>query len=161
MLTRGSMQVLPAGALMDLLARPHVALYLHWQAVEAQSRIERMATALCRCEAQERIALAIVDFYFRLRGRQLLNGLSYNLPLTQRQLGDYVGTSAIHVNRVLRSLREAKAVVVDNHVVMLTDLPALARLAGVTFEAPSFAPRTDLPGVVSRRSTTGLSPRDG
>jgi CRP-like cAMP-binding protein len=132
MLTQGAVQALEASETLPvLLGKPALALALAWSAGEAQRRIERLATAIRRCDGQERIALALVDFYMRLRQRQLLSGLSYNLPLTQRQLGDYVGMTAIHVNRVLRSLREAKAVVVENHVVMLTDLARLARLAGV------------------------------
>jgi hypothetical protein len=45
-------------------------------------------------------------------------------------MGDYVGMTAIHVNRVLRSLRLAKIVVVENHVVLMGDLARLRQLAG-------------------------------
>jgi hypothetical protein len=78
----------------------------------------------------------------RLRQRQLMSGLSYNLPLTQRQFGDYVGMTAIHVNRVLRSLRVAKVVVVENHVVMITDLARLMQLGGVEPGEAPFASGT-------------------
>jgi DNA-binding Lrp family transcriptional regulator len=75
--------------------------------------------------------MALGDFYLRLRRRQLLNGLSYSLPMTQRELGDYVGMTSIHVNRTLRSLREARLLVVEKGVVMMLDLDRLMRLGGM------------------------------
>jgi CRP-like cAMP-binding protein len=145
MLTHGAAQPLDAGRVLPaLFANPRLALCLAWTAGEAQRRIERLATALRRCDAQERIALALVDFYLRLRERQLLSGFSYNLPLTQRQLGDYVGMTAIHVNRVLRNLRVAKIVVVENHVVMITDLARLMQLGGLEPAEAPFVP--EMPG---------------
>jgi CRP-like cAMP-binding protein len=132
MLSPGAVQTLDATqTLPALFTNPTIAVALAWSANEAQRRVERIAAAIRRYDGQERIALALVDFHIRLRRRQLISGLSYHLPMTQRQIGDYVGMTSIHVNRVLRSLREAKMAVVVNHVVMLTDPARLARLAGI------------------------------
>jgi CRP-like cAMP-binding protein len=154
MLTHGAVQALDAGeVLRALFANPRLALSLAWTASEAQRRIERLAAALRRCDAQERIALALLDFYLRLRNRQLLSGLTYNLPLTQRQIGDYVGMTAIHVNRVLRNLRAAKIVVVESHVVLITDLARLTRLGGLEPTEAPFASET--PGHVPTEWLSG------
>ncbi len=38
--------------------------------------------------------------------------LEFQMPLTQRQLADHLGLTAIHVNRVLKAFREREIVVV-------------------------------------------------
>jgi CRP-like cAMP-binding protein len=131
MLTAGAAYALDAnGTLPTLLATPRLALCLAWAVSEAQRRIETLASTIRRCDGAERIVMALVGFYLRLRRRQLVNGLSYSLPMTQRELGDYVGMTSIHVNRTLRSLREARMVVVEKGVVMMIDRDRLMRLAG-------------------------------
>jgi CRP-like cAMP-binding protein len=126
---RGTVQAIDAEALLaGVLAAPSHCLAAAFVAAEAQRRMEHLAGVVLRLEGPERVALALFDFHARLRRRGLLAGLTYNLPLTQRQLGDYVGMTPIHVNRVLRMLREQRIVIVDNHVVMITDHARLARL---------------------------------
>jgi CRP-like cAMP-binding protein len=52
----------------------------------------------------------MLDFYTRLRRRKLITGSMYNLPLTQVQIGHYLGLTMVHINRVLRSLRDKRIV---------------------------------------------------
>jgi CRP/FNR family transcriptional regulator, anaerobic regulatory protein len=126
---RGTVHAIDAGNLLaGVMAKPSTCLAAAWVAAEAQRRMEHLAGVILRLEGPERVALALFDFHARLRRHGLLAGLSYNLPLTQRQLGDYVGMTPIHVNRVLRMLREQRIVIVDNHVVIITDYARLARL---------------------------------
>ena len=70
----------------------------------------------------------VLDFYTRLRRRRLITAATYNLPLTQTQIGDYLGLSAVHVNRVLRSLRDERVINLEKNCVTILDLERLARL---------------------------------
>ena len=71
--------------------------------------------------------------------------------MTQRQLGEYVGMTSIHVNRTLRRLREAKMLVVEKGVVIMLDLDRLMRLASLwRDEAP-----------VASAFVTGIQPLPG
>jgi CRP-like cAMP-binding protein len=60
---------------------------------------------LGRREAYGRIAHLLCELYVRLRSVGLTNGHAYELPLTQAELGDALGISTVHVNRILQDLR--------------------------------------------------------
>lgn len=81
-----------------------------------------------------------------------------------RQIGDHLGLTLVHVNRVLRSLRERRIVSVDRHVVAIRDLARLQRLAGREIEASAAAswvieigrnPQMSDPETVARRQDLG------
>jgi CRP-like cAMP-binding protein len=57
-----------------------------------------------RREAPARVAHLLCEFAIRLDVQGLANGEGYELPMTQEQLGDAVGLTAVHVNRTLRNL---------------------------------------------------------
>ena len=61
--------------------------------VGRRSALERIAHLLCEVEAR----LAVIG---------ALAGDSFDLPLTQIDLADMIGLTAVHVNRTLRQLRE-------------------------------------------------------
>lgn len=102
-----------------------------WQVVEEERRLHSWVFGLGQGSADERLAMLLLDF----RGRLMLSGaiardaLTYRMPLTQSNLADHLGITAIHVNRVLRGLREAGIATVRDSEVNITDLTALARLA--------------------------------
>ena len=54
----------------------------------------------------------------------------FKCPLTQFVLADALGLTAIHVNRVLRQLRERKLLTVSQGRVHIHDLDKLRKLAG-------------------------------
>jgi CRP/FNR family transcriptional regulator len=117
-------------AFSELMASP-VAAAIFGLLAEQQWRIDRLAAALARRDAHERLALMLVDLYDRLRRRDPTMPSSYALPLTQQQIGDHLGLTLVHVNRVLRSLREKDIVSIDHHVVTIRDLERLRQLAGL------------------------------
>jgi hypothetical protein len=72
--------------------------------------------------------MMVLDFYTRLRRRKLVMGSTYNLPLTQVQIGQYLGLTMVHVNRVLRALRDERIVNLERHCVTILDLERLTSL---------------------------------
>jgi CRP/FNR family transcriptional regulator, anaerobic regulatory protein len=113
----------------ELLANRAGATYLAWLLAEQQRRVDRLAAATARLDAQSRLAMMLLELYERLSSRQLIATLSYNLPLTQQQIGDHVGLTLVHVNRVLRGLRESRIATLDRHVVVIRDIERLRRLS--------------------------------
>jgi len=56
----------------------------------------------------------------RLRAVGLADSDSYELPITQEELGDTLGLSTVHVNRTLQALRAANLITLKvGHVVIL------------------------------------------
>ena len=104
-----------------------VATRCLWQVMEEERRLHSWVTGLGQGSAEERLALLLLDF----RGRLVLSGtipegsLTYSMPLTQGQLADHLGLTAVHVNRVLRAFREAGIVTIRDGSVHIADLDRL------------------------------------
>jgi CRP-like cAMP-binding protein len=58
-----------------------------------------------RRSAHTRIAHLLCELLVRLRAVELVEDHVFNLPVTQAELGDSLGLSTVHVNRVLQDLR--------------------------------------------------------
>lgn len=56
-------------------------------------------------DASRRFAHLACELYARMRVMGLVRDNAYPLPLTQVQLGETIGASVVHVNRILKKLR--------------------------------------------------------
>jgi CRP/FNR family transcriptional regulator len=125
-----TIEMIPAAAAMiELMASRTTALYVAWLLSRRQRRADRLLAALSCLDARGRLATMMLDFYTRLRRRRLIAGSVFNLPLTQTQIGDYLGLTAVHINRALRALRDARIVALEKHCVTIHDLELLTGLA--------------------------------
>jgi CRP/FNR family transcriptional regulator, anaerobic regulatory protein len=115
--------------LYDLMGCQHTALYIVWLLAQRQKRADQLLTSNSSLDARGRVATMLLDIYTRLRRRRLITGSTYNLPLTQVQIGSYLGLTVVHINRVLRSLREERVAQVEKHCVSILDLGRLRALA--------------------------------
>jgi CRP/FNR family transcriptional regulator, anaerobic regulatory protein len=116
-------------ALIDLMASQPTALYIVWLLGQRQQRADRLLSAVQCLDARGRLATMVLDFCTRLRRRRLITGSTYNLPLTQRQIGSYLGLTVVHVNRILRSLRDERIAQIEKNCMAILDLERLKRLA--------------------------------
>ena len=76
---------------------------------------------LGRREAYGRMAHLLCEFYVRLRAVGLTNGPAYEFPLTQAELADATGLSAVHVNRTLQELRGEGLITLRNGSLAVLD----------------------------------------
>lgn len=114
------------------LAETHEALAAALQNVvasEFEMLLER-TVSLGRRDAKERMANLLVELYERTRRAGLAGEQSFEFPATQEMLADALGLSVVHVNRTLRSLREAGIVTVWSGRVTISDFESLRVLAG-------------------------------
>jgi CRP-like cAMP-binding protein len=58
-----------------------------------------------KSSAYVRFAHLLCELFLRLQGIQQTDGNTFQLPLTQPELGDVLGLSTVHVNRTLQELR--------------------------------------------------------
>lgn len=84
---------------------------------------------LGRLGAVGRIAHFFAETEARLRAIGLSDGRAFPMPVTQTDLGDIVGLTGIHVNRVLRTLREERICTLRSGRVEILDPARLARAA--------------------------------
>jgi CRP/FNR family transcriptional regulator len=99
-----------------------------------QSQIERVAltdrlAALGRTSAKARVAALLLELRNRLRATDKSVANVFTLGLTQEEVGDATGLTAVHVNRMLRQLEEDGLIAREAGKVTLIDERALARAA--------------------------------
>lgn len=79
--------------------------------------------------ARQRICHLILELYQRLSAIGFVHSESFPMPLTQDTLGELLGLSLVHVNRVISQLRREKLVAIRSGVVVISDFARLALLS--------------------------------
>jgi CRP/FNR family transcriptional regulator len=123
-----SYQPIGTGVLRTWMEDPKVSMRVSALSVEAHWRAEWLA-AIQKLSAMERVASLFISIHQRLRDRNLINGMSYNLPLTNRRVADYLGITEEHLSRTFRRMRDQRLVSIDKQVVTIVDFRRLHRLA--------------------------------
>jgi CRP-like cAMP-binding protein len=109
---------------------PRLGAALLWAASRDEAMVVEHLVNIGRRSAIERTA----HFFMELAERLSLIGLAteteFKCPLSQFVLADALGLTAIHVNRVLRQLREQDLLTLHKGSVRIHDLDRLRKLAG-------------------------------
>jgi CRP-like cAMP-binding protein len=105
-LTPCTIATIPHEKLRDITERyPHLARLL-WLSTLVDSSIHReWLVAMGRRSAREHMAHIVCELFVRLELVGLTQGDTFQMPVTQAELGDTLGISTVHVNRVLQELR--------------------------------------------------------
>lgn len=85
--------------------------------------------SLGRRDARGRIAYLLCELLWRYAAIGLTNGDKFKLPLTQTELGDALGLTPVHVNRILKEFRERRLLAIEHKVIDLIDVPGLQEIA--------------------------------
>jgi len=93
-----------------------------------------------RLAGKARIANFLTEMFVRLYARGLCGIDRYDLPLSQNELAEISGMTAVHVNRLLGELRLDGLCTMTEGVVTLANLPAMARVGHYSPEYLYLAP---------------------
>lgn len=85
--------------------------------------------AMGQLDSSGRLAHLLCEMFTRMAAVGLTEGRSCNLPLTQVELADALGVSAVHVNRTLQDLRRSKLIQFEGGRLTILDWAALVHLA--------------------------------
>ncbi|MCF8510455.1 MAG: Crp/Fnr family transcriptional regulator [Rhodobacteraceae bacterium] len=119
-----------AADLLDAFARtPRLATAVLWAASRDEAMVVEHLVDIGRRDAAQRMAHFLLELGARLTLVKLGSKQGYACPLTQYLLADALGLSAVHVNRVLRQLREAGMVTFRDGFVMYEDYDKMAKFA--------------------------------
>jgi CRP-like cAMP-binding protein len=69
------------------------------------------------------------EHFLRSQAAGLAKGMSFPFPITQTDLGDALGLSAVHTNRVLMELRRDELVTWDGKTIQILNWDELQRVA--------------------------------
>ncbi|PXA89410.1 Crp/Fnr family transcriptional regulator [Caulobacter sp. D4A] len=108
--------------------QPHL-MRLLWLETVVDAAIHRQwLVALGQQNAASRLAHLICELYLRLEAAGIARNFGFVLPMTQVDLGDVLGLTQVHVNRVLMDLRRQGLVDWKAGHMTINDWESLARL---------------------------------
>jgi CRP-like cAMP-binding protein len=122
MLTRGQVAEIPRQPLEELVLTHSAvgrAILIH-TLVEA-SIFREWVVNVGRRDSRSRIAHLLCEFAYRLSAHGLAGTGFYELPITQEQLADATGLTAVHVNRVLKGLQAEGLIERNRRIVSFPD----------------------------------------
>ncbi|MGI4793193.1 MAG: Crp/Fnr family transcriptional regulator [Janthinobacterium lividum] len=116
--------------LMDVFAeRPRVSAALWWSALQEEAMLRERIVSLGRRDARGRVAYLLCELLWRYGAMGLAKGEMYSFPLTQTELGDALGLTPVHVNRVLKDLREEHLIAMERRMLKVLDVEGLQTVA--------------------------------
>ncbi|PXA84809.1 Crp/Fnr family transcriptional regulator [Nostoc sp. 3335mG] len=121
-LTEASIATVPHDALKRLTEADAELARKMWASTLLDAAMHReWLFRLGRLGATGRVAHFFAETNARLQAIGLSDGNGYDLPITQTDLSEITGLTSIHVNRVLRSLRESRTCVFRSSRVEIQD----------------------------------------
>jgi CRP-like cAMP-binding protein len=106
MLTRGVVAEIPSHLIEELaLSNRDVGRAILVSTLVEASIFREWALNIGRRDARSRVAHLLCEFAYRLTAYGLKPSGTYELPMTQEQLADSTGLTAVHINRVLQGLQ--------------------------------------------------------
>ncbi len=111
---------------------PHLTRLL-WLSTLIDGAIHReWLTAMGRLSATAHMAHLICELYLRLKTIGRAEGDTIQLPVTQAELGDTLGLSTVHVNRVLQELRKEGLIRFQGDALTILDWVQLKKVGEFT-----------------------------
>ena len=130
-LTQCEVAFIPREEMRELiLSHPRVAAALWIDTLIDASIFREWVLNVGRRDARSRIAHLLCEFAIRLEIAGLAEEYRYELPMTQEQLADATGLTAVHVNRVLKGMERDRLIERDRRFIRIPDFDALRTAGG-------------------------------
>lgn len=109
--------------------RPSIAYAIFAMILTEASISSEWILNIGRRNARTRIAHLFCELAARMDKPDIAPGQTYKLPMTQEQLGDAIGLTAVHVNRMIKELTKDGLVVISKHTITIPNWDKLAAVA--------------------------------
>ncbi|GAA3696185.1 Crp/Fnr family transcriptional regulator [Sphingomonas cynarae] len=109
---------------------PSIAHALSWYCLVEQATTRAWIVNMGRRHALERVAHLFCELSTRLAVVSDAPDQPPHFPLTQEEIADALGLTAVHVNRVLHELRRREFITSRRGGLTILDLPGLKEMAG-------------------------------
>ena len=129
-LTRCRVAMVPHDRLREITVDfPHLTR-VYWFMTNMDAAVHREWTvSLGRRSALGRMAHLFCELLVRLDILGLVEADSYEFPLTQQEISECLGLTAVHVNRTLQELRKRKLIELEGRRATILDLQGLQSVA--------------------------------
>jgi CRP-like cAMP-binding protein len=120
---------IPIDAIKDIaFSRPLVGQAMWYETLVDASIFREWTLNVGRRDALTRTAHMLCEFAVRMEAAGLGTKNGFELPMTQAELSDALGLTAIHLNRQLKVLREDQLIAYDKRSVQILDFARLAQV---------------------------------
>lgn len=109
---------------------PELTRALWWGTLLDESILRSWVVNIGRRDAYERIAHLLCELHARMKMIGLVENDRLDLPLTQEELADATGLTAVHVNRTLQRLRADDLIQLSSRMLTVEDVNELRKVAG-------------------------------
>lgn len=117
---------IPRATIIDLITtRPHIAQAFWWATLVDEGIMREWMTSMGQRSAAKMMAHLFCELLVRLQAIGCATDRSYDVRMTQNELADLFGLTPVHVNRMLRELRDQDLIVLRSGRL---DIPDVARL---------------------------------
>lgn len=122
---------IPRATVTAMTNRLPLARALWWATLVDEAVLREWLVNVGTRDAEKAIAHLFCEMLFRLRAVGLVaQGHSFDLPITQEELGNTIGLSTVHVNRTLGNLRNAGLITFEHKRLTVLDVDRLIELSG-------------------------------
>lgn len=129
-LTRSRVAFIPRTRIEALTERPSLVKAFWWSTLVDEAVLRSWIVNVGRRDAYQAIGHLICELYVRMRNVGLVDDHRFDLPLTQEELGDALGLTAVHVNRVLQRLRSEDLISLRHGLLTIHDYRRLEEASG-------------------------------
>lgn len=109
---------------------PGIAQALWWASLVDAAIMGEWLASMGRRSTDRRLAHLFCELIVRLKTVGFATESSFELPLTQEEIGDTIGISSVHVNRILQQLRDDGLIAQRGKMLKIVDPPRLMSFAG-------------------------------
>jgi CRP-like cAMP-binding protein len=121
---------IPHGAILQLITnRPRVARALWRDTLTDAAIFREWICNIGQRDTTSRVAHLVLELYTRLKAIGRADGLSFDFPFTQVLLANAVGTSVVHMNRVIHELRGRGVLELERGRISILDEAKLRQIA--------------------------------
>jgi CRP-like cAMP-binding protein len=129
-ITRLSVADISRDEMDDLTSgHPRITQALWWEQLVTNAIQREWTLNIGQRTAYERISHLLAEMFVRLRSVKLTQGDSCDFPITQTDIADATGLTAVHVNRTLQELRREGLIILERKRLTIPDLRRLMDVA--------------------------------
>jgi CRP-like cAMP-binding protein len=112
-----------------LLNRASIALAFWWNTLQDEGVLRERIIDEGRRDAYSRIGFLIYEIFVRMRAFGEIDDQKFEFPVTQADLADATGLTPVHVNRMLKQLREEQLIAIEGKTWTVVDPEGLREAA--------------------------------
>ncbi len=131
MLSAGNVVRIPRDTMIAVIEdRPAISRALWWATLVDEAVLREWLVNIGGRSAFARTAHLLCELYVRMDNVALAKDSAIHLPLTQIDLAEALGLTAVHVNRMLKRLRAGNLISYKSQHFIVHDIEALKAVAG-------------------------------